>query len=70
MQRLAVDPDHQGKGLGAALLLDGLDWLRRRGARHAIVNTQEANLNALALYERLGFRRKPGGLLVLEAALT
>ena len=39
LQRLAVDPDRQGTGLGAALVSDGLSWMRRRGARRALVNT-------------------------------
>jgi ribosomal protein S18 acetylase RimI-like enzyme len=70
IQRLAVDPDHQGRGLGRALVLDGLWWMRRRGVDHAVVNTQEQNLAALALYERLGFRREADGLAVLRAPLT
>src|SRR5690606_35000452 len=43
LQRLAVDPEQQGKGLGRALVLDSLSWLRRRGAIRAMVNTQESN---------------------------
>src|SRR4051794_14469752 len=30
VQRLAVDPDQQRRGIGAALVLDSLQWLRRR----------------------------------------
>lgn len=70
VQRLAVDPAHHGHGLGRALLLDGLGWLRRRGVDRVVVNTQEANGRALALYEQLGFRRQPGGLAVLKKTLT
>lgn len=69
LQRLAVDPDFEGHGLGRALVLDGLGWLRRRGAERVVVNTQEANQRALELYERLGFRRQPGGLAVLHKTL-
>lgn len=69
LQRLAVDPTHQGHGLGAALVLDALGWLQRRGATSALVNTQEANAAALALYERLGFHRQPEGLAVLHRPL-
>jgi len=69
VQRLAVDPAHQGAGLGTALLLDGLWWLRRWRVREALVNTQTANEGAVRLYERLGFRRRPHGLAVLELAL-
>jgi ribosomal protein S18 acetylase RimI-like enzyme len=69
VQRLAVDPDSQGRGVGTALLVDGLQWMRRRGVQRAAVNTQVGNAAALALYERLGFRPQPGGLAVLHLAL-
>jgi ribosomal protein S18 acetylase RimI-like enzyme len=68
LQRLAVDPTHHRAGYGTALVIDGLRWLRRRGAGTAVVNTQVGNQAALALYERLGFRRQ-GGLVVLESGL-
>jgi ribosomal protein S18 acetylase RimI-like enzyme len=69
LQRLAVDPDREGLGLGRALVLDGLGWLRRRGVERVVVNTQEANARALALYEQLGFRRQHAGLAVLRSRL-
>lgn len=69
LQRLAVHPDHQGSGLGSAMVADGLRWLRRWRVQEALVNTQERNERAVALYERLGFRHRPGGLAVLEADL-
>lgn len=69
VQRLAVDPGAQGAGLGTALVLDGLWWLRRWRVREALVNTQTDNERAVALYERLGFRRRREGLAVLERAL-
>lgn len=70
VQRLAVHPDHHGGGLGTALVVDGLLWLRRWRVREALVNTQESNERAVALYERLGFRRRPGGLAVLHRDLS
>ncbi|MGH9188160.1 MAG: GNAT family N-acetyltransferase [Acidimicrobiales bacterium] len=70
IQRLAVAPTHQNRGIGALLTADGLRWLRRRNADRVMVNTQERNQTALSLYERLGFRRQPGGLVVLHADLT
>jgi ribosomal protein S18 acetylase RimI-like enzyme len=69
VQRLAIRPDAQGRGLGPALLGDGLRWLRARGARSAYVNTQVENARALELYERAGFRRMPVGLCVLGRSL-
>jgi len=69
VQRLAVTPRRQGHGVGAALLGDGLRWLRRWGARDALVNTQEDNRRSLRLYQRTGFVLQPDGLAVLELAL-
>jgi len=66
VQRLAVTPRCQGHGIGSALVLDGLRWLRRWGAREVMVNTQVGNDRAVRLYERLGFRIAPGGLAVLR----
>jgi len=69
LQRLAVDPPAQGAGIGAALVVDGLRWLRRWGAKEVLVNTQVGNDAAVRLYERLGFRLQPDGLAVLRRPL-
>lgn len=70
LQRLAVDPTVRRSGVGRALVLDGVRWLARRYATSVLVNTQESNATALALYESLQFRLKPEGLHVLSAPLT
>jgi len=44
------------RGLGRAVLLEGLRRLAARGARTAIVNTNEGNAAARALYTSVGFR--------------
>jgi ribosomal protein S18 acetylase RimI-like enzyme len=69
LQRLAVDPAHQRRGLGRALVLDALHWLRRYGVKHAVVNTQLDNFGALELYRGIGFRQEPDGLAVLRRDL-
>ena len=69
VQRLAVHPDVQGRGVGAALLTDGLRWLHKRGANRAYVNTQSDNDRAYALYQRVGFTPMPVGLCVLGRTL-
>lgn len=69
LQRLAVHPDHRRTGLGRALGLDALRWLRRKGVAEAVVNTQLGNEPALALYLSLGFRREPVQLSVLHRRL-
>ena len=69
LQRLAVHPDHRRSGLGRALGLDGLRWLRRKGVSEAVVNTQLGNDAALALYLSLGFCHEPIQLSVLHRRL-
>ena len=70
VQRLAVHPSAQGRGVGRRLLLDGLAWLAARDATKAFVNTQLSNRSALALYEAVGFREEPVGLCVLSTGLS
>ncbi len=69
LQRLAVDPSHHRSGIGHALVVDALTWLRCSGARVAVVNTQVQNTGALSLYHRCGFVSEPTGLTVLTLAL-
>jgi ribosomal protein S18 acetylase RimI-like enzyme len=69
LQRLAVHPDVRRGGYGRAIVLDGLRWLRRHGATQALVNTQDDNRPALALYESCGFRELPTGLCVMGRQL-
>jgi GNAT superfamily N-acetyltransferase len=70
VQRLAVRPSAQGSGTGRRLLLDGLHWMRARGADRAVVNTQMGNAAALALYLKVGFQEDPFGLSVLSTGLS
>ena len=55
--------------MGRALVADALQWIRRGGARVAVVNTQERNAGALALYLACGFDLEPSGLTVLTLDL-
>jgi len=64
-----VAPQAQGHGVGTRLVVDALGWLHRRGARSALVNTQDGNARALGLYERMGFRPEAYDLIVLERAI-
>lgn len=70
LQRLAVDPSCFRHGIGRALVVDALRWLRRWHVERAMVNTQLGNEVALALYESLGFRRQPLRLAVLSRSIN
>jgi ribosomal protein S18 acetylase RimI-like enzyme len=70
LQRLAVDPAVQGRGLGRALVVDCLRWLQRRGVTNVVVNTQVENERALRLYLAMGFRLQPSGLEVLGRTIA
>lgn len=52
---LGVAPDAYGMGLGTALTLAGLRYLRGRGLEQAMLYVDESNRAAMALYTRLGF---------------
>jgi len=55
LNRIAVHPTHQGRGIGAFLLRDALRAFWRRGARQVTLNTQVDNHRSRRLYRRFGF---------------
>ncbi|MCL5265320.1 MAG: GNAT family N-acetyltransferase [Chloroflexi bacterium] len=56
LDRLAVVPDLQGKGLGAALLRFSIEQMARLGVRHVGLSTQHNNQRSQRLYRVFGFR--------------
>lgn len=62
MGPLAVHPDHQGSGLGKAVVSAGVDWLRKRGARVIGLETMPRTMDNIGFYSSLGFT--PGRLTV------
>lgn len=55
LQRVAVDPDHGGRGLGANLVRACLGWAGRTAASSMVLNVRHENSRARGLYEREGF---------------
>ncbi len=69
MGPLAVRADQQGHGLGKEMVLNGVEWLRGRGATVIGLETMPRTVDNIGFYSRLGFT--PGHLtltLTLEAA--
>ncbi|HVV13959.1 mycothiol synthase [Amycolatopsis sp.] len=54
---VGVDPDAQGGGLGKALTLAGLRYLRDKGLAQVILYVEGDNTPAIAVYTKLGFTR-------------
>ena len=55
VNRLEVAPEHQGKGVGAALLLISLYGLQAQGLPRALVRVRPENQAALELLRKFGF---------------
>lgn len=69
LQRLAVDPQQHGRGIGSALVIDALQWAARRRVTRVLVNTQDNNQRALDLYRSLGFTLTTTDLVVVRRVL-
>ena len=67
LQRVAVDPQWQGHGMGRSLVRASARSARRSGSRALLLNTQFDNEPAITLYETEGFVQLPESLAVLKA---
>jgi len=54
---VGVKEEHRGKGLGRAVVLAVLHYLKENGSQKVILDTQEYRKPAIRLYESLGFKR-------------
>ncbi len=53
---VATHPDFQGKGLGKAVMAEGMRRMKAAGMSRAVLGFDPNNAAALALYSSLGFR--------------
>jgi GNAT superfamily N-acetyltransferase len=69
MGPLAVRPDYQGQGAGKAVVITGVEWLKKQSARVVGLETMPRTIDNVGFYSSLGF--VPGHLTVtitIEAA--
>lgn len=52
---LGVLPEHRGKGLGRAILMQAIEKLKETGANEVMLQVEAENANALNLYKSCGF---------------
>ncbi len=57
---LCIVPEHRGKNLASAMILQTMDLLRQRGMRVITLDVECHNLGALRLYQQCGFETVAG----------
>jgi mycothiol synthase len=67
---VGVDPAERGSGLGRALTLVGLRYLRSRGLFQVMLYVDESNTAAIGLYESLGFTHWDTDVMFANRAAT
>jgi mycothiol synthase len=67
---VGVDPGERGTGLGRALTLTGLRYLRGRGLLQVMLYVDETNSAAIGLYESLGFTHWDTDVMYSRGAVT
>jgi len=59
LAKLAVDPASRGKGLGRALCDAVINYARAAGAEEIVLTSHTSLVEAIRLYESLGFQHAP-----------
>jgi ribosomal-protein-alanine N-acetyltransferase len=67
--RIAVHPSVNGRGIGARLMAEAIDFFQRANVLRIMLNTQDDNVHAHRLYEWFGFVRIPQTGFVLRKSL-
>ncbi len=59
LTKMAVDPGHQGAGIGRALMMAALKAYREIGGTELVLESSSKLAPALKLYESVGFEHRP-----------
>ncbi len=70
IQNIGVTPAHRGCGIGTALLLKALAGFQLSGLRRAYLEVTAQNVDAVRLYQRIGFRRTRTSYKAVENAAS
>jgi len=70
LNRVAVHPDYQGRGIGARLLTEAIEFFRTEKVKVVTLNTQKDNAVSQHLYRHFGFRPMGEEALVLKRDLV
>jgi peptide alpha-N-acetyltransferase len=54
---LATSTPYRGRGIASKLVCMAIDAIKERGADEVVLETEEVNVGARRLYEKLGFLR-------------
>ena len=68
--RVAVHSDYQGRGIGARLLTEAIQFFRAKKMKAVTLNTQKDNIVSQRLYRHFGFQPMGEEALVLKHDLT
>jgi ribosomal protein S18 acetylase RimI-like enzyme len=68
--RIAVHPRVEGQGVGTRLMAEAVRYFQKNDVWKIVLNTEEANVRAQALYERFGFHQIHQRGFVLERAIA
>jgi [ribosomal protein S18]-alanine N-acetyltransferase len=68
--RIAVHPRAAGRGVGTRLMAEAVRYFRAHHVWKIVLNTEESNVRAQALYERFGFHMVYQRGFVLERSIT
>ena len=58
IRMMGVDPEYRGRGLGRAITVAGIEYLRQQGMKEMELSVDSRNSGAKRLYQSVGFKRK------------